>query len=70
VAADLAALTTIFEEALPMNAALIVALVVTLVVTVTLATVRTVRADRPHPGPGTPQDWREEALRWRLLGIA
>ncbi len=33
------------------------------------ATYRTIRRDRPQTPPGSPTDWRAEALDWNRLGI-
>lgn len=37
---------------------------------VTVATVRLIRQDRPSAPPGSPDDWREDALAWNRLGIS
>lgn len=48
---------------------MLIALLVVGLVLVTVATYRTIRGDRPQTPPGTPIDWRAEALDWNRLGI-
>lgn len=49
---------------------ILLALVVVAFGYVLIATYRTIRSDRPQTPPGSPTDWRAEALDWNRLGIS